>query len=193
MTARTTPGPRERLLDAARQLTYTQGMGVGIDAILKSANVARRSLYEHFGGKDGLITEVLRRTAVVDVAAYRTTMDAAGDHPRARLLAVFDRLGEVADTPAFRGCRYLAADLALADPDHPGHAVTREYREDVHQILEHELVRLEHPRPGHAADQLQLLIDGLLVVAATRPGSGPAAAARELAERVVDEGRRAPA
>ncbi|KUJ69622.1 TetR family transcriptional regulator [Streptomyces albus subsp. albus] len=189
MTARTAPGPRERLLDAAQQLTYTQGMGVGIDAILKTANVARRSLYEHFGGKDGLITEVLRRTTAQDEADYRTTMQAAGEDPRDRLLAVFDRLGEVADTSEFRGCRYLAADLALADPDHPAHAVTREYRDRVQRLIEHELVTLGHPRPAHAADQLLLLIDGLLAVAATRPDARPAAAARELAEQILDTGR----
>lgn len=68
------PGPRERLLEAAKLLTYKQGVGVGVDALLKVANVARRSLYEHFGGKDGLITEVLRLTAAEDEAAYQQTM-----------------------------------------------------------------------------------------------------------------------
>ncbi|MFD0889640.1 TetR/AcrR family transcriptional regulator, partial [Streptosporangium algeriense] len=55
MATRTGPGPRERLLEAAGELTYRQGVGVGVDALLKAANVARRSLYEHFGGKDGLV------------------------------------------------------------------------------------------------------------------------------------------
>lgn len=191
MTTRTTapgrpgPGPRERLIDAARDLTYRQGMHVGIDAILKSANVARRSLYEHFGGKDGLIAAVLERTTEEDLAAYRATMSAAGDSPRDRLLAVFDRLGEIAGTDAFRGCRYLAADLALADPGHPGHAVTAAYRTGVRDLFETELVGLGHPRPGFAADQLLLLVDGLLATAATRPGTDPAWA-RELAEQVID-------
>ncbi|WP_371498087.1 TetR/AcrR family transcriptional regulator [Kitasatospora sp. NBC_00374] len=190
MTARTAPGPRERLLEAAQELTYSQGMGVGVDAILKAANVARRSLYEHFGGKDGLIAEVLRRSTAEDEAGYRETMRAAGEDPRDRLLAVFDNLAGVVDAPGFRGCRYLAADLALADPGHPGHEVTRDYRGSVHRLLERELVELGHPRPAHAADQLLLLIDGLLAAGATRPDTRPAAAARELAEHVLDAGRR---
>jgi AcrR family transcriptional regulator len=53
--------------------------------------VARRSLYEHFGGKDGLIAEVLRRAAAEDEGRYRAVMAAAGDDPRQRLLAIFDR------------------------------------------------------------------------------------------------------
>ncbi|MFD8637974.1 TetR/AcrR family transcriptional regulator [Streptomyces sp. NPDC059656] len=67
-TAAAKPGPRERLLLAAQELTYTQGVGVGVDALLKAAGVARRSLYEHFGGKDGLIAEVLRRSTAEDEA-----------------------------------------------------------------------------------------------------------------------------
>lgn len=185
MDTRTTSRPRERLLAAAKELTYRQGVGVGVDAILKEAKVARRSLYEHFGGKDGLIAEVLRLTAEEDVALYRQTMRAAGDDPRARLLAIFDMLGQVLEDPAFRGCRYLSADLALADPDHPAHGVTREYRARLHDLLAHELVDLGHPQPESAADQLLLLVDGVLAAGATRPDSDPARLARHLAEQVI--------
>ncbi|MFI6596419.1 TetR/AcrR family transcriptional regulator [Nonomuraea sp. NPDC050536] len=181
-----TPGPRERLLEAARDLTYTHGMGVGVDALLKTASVARRSLYEHFGGKDGLLAEVLRRTTAEDEKSYHRTMAAAGDDPRARLLAIFDHLTDVVSRSDFRGCRYLAADLALADPDHPAHAITRQYRADIHDLLEAELVHLGHPTPAQAADQLHLLIEGLLATAATRPGATPAQSARALAEHIID-------
>ncbi|MFI6818970.1 TetR/AcrR family transcriptional regulator [Nonomuraea sp. NPDC050328] len=185
MSVRTQPGPRERLLRAAHELIYSQGVNVGVDALLKAANVARRSLYEHFGGKDGLIVEVLSSAAADDAADYRNTMDRAGDHPRERLLAVFDRLGEIIARPGFHGCRYLAADLALTDPDHPAHQVSRDYRSQVHELLKRELVALRHPRPEHAAHQLLLLIDGTLAAGATRPGTDAASAARELAEHVL--------
>lgn len=139
------PSPRERLLDAAQRLSYTHGVNVGVDALLKAANVARRSLYEHFGGKDGLIAEVLRRAAAEDEAHYRAVMAAAGDDPRQRLLAIFDDLDTIIHAPDFRGCRYLGADLALADDDHPAHTVTRQYRNTVHQLLQHEVDQLGHP------------------------------------------------
>ncbi|MCM2417068.1 TetR/AcrR family transcriptional regulator [Streptomyces sp. RKAG293] len=186
MTTRTAPGPRERLLEAAQRLTYSHGMGVGVDALLKEANVARRSLYEHFGGKDGLIAEVLRRSTAEDEAAYHQAMEAAGDDPRARLLGVFDGIAVAIDRPDFRGCRYLAADLALTDPDHPGHAITRAYRMRVQQLLEHELLALGHPHVMAAAGQLLLLIDGALAAGVTRPATHPAASARQLAGHVLD-------
>lgn len=186
MTTHPRPGPRERLLSAAKDLTYQQGMGVGVDAILKASKVARRSLYEHFGGKDGLITEVLRMTAVEDEAAYQRAMGTAGDDPRSRILAVFDWLAEVVEEPDFRGCRYLAAELALADPDHPGREVARRYHQRMHDLMEDELRALGHPQSDHAADQLLLLINGTLAVGASQPGRHPAASARLLAEHILD-------
>lgn len=186
VTARLEPGPRERLLHAAQRLSYLHGATIGVDALLKAANVARRSLYEHFGGKDGLIAEVLRRSAAEDEARYRAVLAAAGDDPRERLLAIFDELDNVIREPDFRGCRYLAADLALANDTHPAHAVTREYRERIHQLLEREVEQLGHPRPAEAADQLLLLIEGTLATGATRPGARPAKAARELAEKSLN-------
>jgi AcrR family transcriptional regulator len=187
METSTRSRPRERLLAAARELTYSQGIGVGVDAILKEASVARRSLYEHFGGKDGLIAEVLRLAAADDEAMYREVMRAAGDDPRARLLAIFDdMLAKVIADPDFRGCRYLSADLALADPGHPAHGITRQYRDHIHELLEDELVKLGHQQPAAAAHQLLLLIDGTLAAGATRPDSDPAHLARQLAEQVID-------
>ncbi|WP_067473587.1 TetR/AcrR family transcriptional regulator [Actinomadura hibisca] len=179
------PGPRERLLEAASDLTYEQGVHVGVDAILKRADVARRSLYQHFGGKDELIAETLRQADVYD--RYRRAMDEAGGRPRDRILAVFDRLEEITTAPSFRGCRYTAAELSLTDPEHPAHAEVRAYKDRLHRLFADELQRHGHPTPDAGADQILVLIDGLLAHALTRPDAHPALAARDLAEFVLDQ------
>lgn len=180
------PGPRERLLDAAERLTYTAGANVGVDALLKEANVARRSLYQHFGGKDALIDELLRGTAQKDLDAYRSAMDSAGDDPRTRVLAIFDYLDTVVSSPGFRGCRYLGTDLALANPDHPAHEATRDYRRALHEVVHHEMQRLGHPEPADGAEQILLLIEGTLASGASRPAARPAQIARRMAGTVLD-------
>ncbi|MGI5489688.1 TetR/AcrR family transcriptional regulator [Microtetraspora malaysiensis] len=179
------PGPRERLLEAASDLTYEQGVHVGVDAILKRADVARRSLYQHFGGKDGLIAQTLREAGID--ARYRQVMDDAGDNPRERILAVFDELEKVTTTPSFHGCRYTAAELALTDPAHPAHAEIRTYKDELHRMFAAELRRHGHPTPDFGADQLFVLVDGVLAHAVTRPDAHPALAARAMAEHVLDQ------
>jgi AcrR family transcriptional regulator len=187
MTTLTRPGPRERLLEAARELTYTHGVGVGVDAILEAAGVARRSLYQHFGGKDRLLAEVLRTTADRDVQQYRDALDSGGTEPRARILALFDAVYNEVDQPAFHGCRYAAADLGLTDADHPVHAETSAYKRRLHDLLAVETGNLGHPEPERAADELLLLIDGTFAFAATLPGAQAVQAVRGLVEHVLDE------
>lgn len=178
------PGPRERLLDAGQRLFYERGASVGIEAVLTEANVARRSLYEHFGGKDGLIEAVLARAAEQDLAWYEAALASSTD-PRERLLGVFDHLHELVSDPQFRGCRYFATDLALADPDHPAHATADTFRARLRSLLLRELHAMRHPRPEEAADRLHLLIEGTLVMGATQGARRPALAARELAAAVL--------
>jgi len=185
MSATTSSGPRERLLTAGQQLFYSHGASVGVDALLKKANVARRSLYEHFGGKDGLIEAVLRRAAEEDLAWYESAL-AGSASPRERLLGLFDRLDELVTDPDFRGCRYFATDLALADPDHPAHAETDRFRRRLRRLLVQELEASGHARPERAAEQLHLLIEGTLVMGATQEGQHPARTARDLAVLVID-------
>jgi AcrR family transcriptional regulator len=152
--------------------------------LLKEANVARRSLYEHFGGKDGLVEAVLRRATEQDLAWYEAAL-AGGTAPRDRLLGLFDRLDELVADADFRGCRYFATDLVFADPDHPAHAETAAFRRGLRALLVGELEAMGHADPDRAAEQLHLLIEGTLVAGATQGKEHPARAARELAAVVI--------
>src|SRR5947208_3462598 len=102
-------GPRARLLAAADELFYEQGIHtVGIDRLLEHAGVAKASLYSTFGSKDALIGEYL----AVRFERRRLRIEAAlAKHqaPRARLLAVFDALTERVAEKDFRGCAFVRA------------------------------------------------------------------------------------
>ncbi|MFC7549135.1 TetR/AcrR family transcriptional regulator [Plantactinospora sp. GCM10030261] len=185
MSAPARPGPRDRLIQAARELTYQQGFTVGVDAILARAGVARASLYQHFGGKDGLLAEVLR--TATDEQRYRDALAAGGDRPRDRLRAFFDELRRVVSQPRFHGCRYTMAALTLTDPEHPTHTEIRNFKNRIHALFEQELRDLDHPDPVFAADQLLVLTDGVMMQAVTRRGTDPGRAAKALAEMVLDQ------
>ena len=62
MASTRTEEARERLLTAANELFYTEGVHtVGIDRIIERAGVAKATLYSAFGSKDELIQAYLAR------------------------------------------------------------------------------------------------------------------------------------
>jgi AcrR family transcriptional regulator len=178
-------GPRQRLLEAAKELTYTQGVAVGTDAILREASAARNSLYQHFGDKAGLIAAALSESADADIRRYQERFAAGGEDPRLRILAVFDWLEEVTARPTFRGCRYASAELGLPAADHPAHAVIHTYASRLHVLFEAELSALGHPNPPQAATQIVSLVHGALATALLQPETQPVRALRPVVEQIL--------
>src|SRR3978361_39067 len=98
------PPARERLLDAANQLFYEEGVHtVGIDRIIERAGVAKASLYSAFGSKDELVRAYLEGRHEKRQARILAGLERF-ETPRDRLLGVFDVLAEIAASPEFRGC-----------------------------------------------------------------------------------------
>src|ERR1700730_2974422 len=97
MNLRTTEkaSPRERLLAAANELFYEEGVNtVGIDRVIARAGVAKASLYNTFGSKDELVRAYLEGRQAL--RQDRTTRALARcDTPRERILCVFEVLGQM--------------------------------------------------------------------------------------------------
>jgi AcrR family transcriptional regulator len=174
------PSARERLLAAADELFYREGVNtVGIDRVIERAGVAKASLYSQFGSKDELIRAYLHqrhesRRQRIEEGLQRY------DTPRERLLGVFDLLGELFARPGSRGCAFVNAG-AEAPAGGVIDQATREYRGWL-QGLFTELARSAGAAdPEGLAVQLMLLYDGTAVSARMAPGSSSAPAARAAA------------
>ncbi|MCZ0976031.1 TetR/AcrR family transcriptional regulator [Streptomyces albulus] len=109
--------PRERLLDTAGRLFYTQGIhAVGVEQLVTEAGVTRATFYRHFAGKEGLVVAYLeaRGAGVEDAVAAIL----AAHRGRDALLAIMDMIGDNLCRPGFRGCGFLNAAAEYPDPAH---------------------------------------------------------------------------
>src|SRR5882724_12232385 len=107
--ASTSPSPRDRLLAAANELFYEEGVNtVGIDRIIERAGVAKASLYSSFGSKDELVRSYLQARYLARRERIEKKL-LTSDTPREKLLAIFDVLAELMATPGFRGCAFVRA------------------------------------------------------------------------------------
>ncbi|MET7475959.1 TetR/AcrR family transcriptional regulator [Streptomyces sp. NPDC005648] len=159
MTTEAKSSSRERLLEAAATLTYRDGVSIGVDALCKAAGVSKRSMYQLFESKGELLAASLEERA----SAYvRTLLPAADDDrpPRERIMHVFEQLESQAGAPDFQGCRYLAVQIELKDPDHPASRVAHRVKENLTGFFRREAEKGGASDPDLLARQLILVFDG---------------------------------
>src|ERR1700689_3729685 len=152
----TGPPARERLLAAADELFYREGVQtVGIDRIISRAGVAKASLYSNFGSKEELVRAYLesRHARTSDRISRALTRFRS---PRDQLLAVFDVQGEQFTDPAFNGCAFVMASAEAQDGGAVEHAAEA-YRDWVRTLFTTLASEARVADPDALARQLHLL------------------------------------
>ena len=182
------PASRRRLLDAAGELFYRDGIGaVGVDLVSKAAGVSKRTLYQQFGSKDELVAASLEHAGHAILGIYLPSDDpvSAGRPPREQILAVFDGQRDWAGTAEFRGCPFINTTTELADPQHPACRVARHYKLQLRGFFAAQAERGSAAEPQRLADQLLVIFDGAMVQAVMGIVQNPDAA-RTAAQALLD-------
>jgi AcrR family transcriptional regulator len=176
---------RQRLLDAADELFYSQGMHrVPIDQVIEKAGVPAETLLEAFGGTDELVRAYLRarHTRLQDALAR----DLPGyPTPRDRLVGVFEIQGRSFVEPGFRGCALVTAS-AEALPGEVVEEVVTEYRDWIHNLFFDLAFAAETTHPEELAEQLVVLFDGAAISAWLDARPSTVNTTRAVAEALVD-------
>jgi AcrR family transcriptional regulator len=190
MPTTTKPSPRERLLDAATELFYAEGVHtVGIDRVIERAGVAKASLYSTFGNKEGLVRAYLEQRHEVVLGRLQRAAATESD-PVQRLLAVFDSQAQQFELPDYRGCAFAAA-AAESPAEGQIAEATAEYRAEVRDLFVELAAEAGFADPDRLADQLKLIYDGSSVAANLDRNPGIASPARAAAQILIDAAPRA--
>jgi AcrR family transcriptional regulator len=183
------PSPRERLLAAADDLFYREGVQtVGIDRIVQQAGVAKASLYNLFGSKEELVQAYLdarhentREQVERVLTRFRT--------PRERLLGVFDAQGQLFTEPDFNGCAHMTAS-AEAKHGSPVECAADRYRLWVRTLFTDLAREAGVADPDDLARQLHLLYDGAGTAARMDRDPSAATTARAAGAALFDSARK---
>ena len=139
-----TKSARDKLLNAAHILFYSEGIHeTGIDAIVKRAGVAKKSLYNNFKSKDDLILAYLQVQHEEWLSFYRVREKQATT-PKECIIAVFAAYidhAEFAYEKGFRGCGLLNA-AAEFPANAPERKMVCKQKEEVEKILISHLERI---------------------------------------------------
>ncbi|MEU5340742.1 MULTISPECIES: helix-turn-helix domain-containing protein [unclassified Streptomyces] len=169
MTRRSYPkglAKREEILATALEVIAEHGFsGATLRELADASNLSITGLVHHFGTKEQLFTEVLRRRDEIDADAYDT------DKLPETSTAMIERLAGLVDRNAtVPGLVTLYSNLSAdaTAPEHPAHEYFRERYDQSRNLGRHSLSHLqdrgELPAGMDADDLAQLMIaamDGL--------------------------------
>jgi AcrR family transcriptional regulator len=175
---------RERLLDAANELFYREGVHtVGIDRVIEHAGVAKASLYNTFGSKDELVGAYLGCRHESTAARIMAFLERFGT-PRDKLLGVFEAQADLFAEPHFRGCAFVSA--SSESPSEVVSSAADSYRGWVRGLLTGLARDAGVPDPEPLGRKLHLLYDGASLSARMDHDPSAAVAARAAAEALLD-------
>jgi AcrR family transcriptional regulator len=175
------PAPRERLLQAADRLFYEEGIcTIGVDRILKEADVARASLYTTYGSKDELVGAYLRQRSANWQAMVAEVLPTRWATPAERIAGVFELMTEWFAAPGYHGCPFINASAEAMAVE-----VVAQVR-DQHRAWVRDLFAGLGREAGAAdpvalADELVLLYDGSMVGAQLDASAAPGRTAQRAA------------
>lgn len=108
----------DKILDTAETLFYEQGYNnTGINQIIEQADIAKASLYKHFGSKTDLLVAYVARFHGRWFERLQAHVDQVSD-PKEKLLAIFDHHAARQKMAGFGGCVFIKAneEAGMSDP-----------------------------------------------------------------------------
>jgi len=184
---------REKILATAEKLIYENGIhATGMDLLVKTSGVARKSIYRYFATKDDVAAAALNARDVRWMQWFKSECEKA-ETPQARILGIFDVLGSWFESDGFRGCAFINTAGEVGDADDPIRQIAKLHKQ---KLLDYtlELTRqLQVNDPVKLARQLFVLIEGTITVARVMGDFTALDSARDIAKLLLEQEQRASA
>jgi AcrR family transcriptional regulator len=178
-----TPAGR-RILTAAAELFYTRGIhAVGVEAIAAAAGVTKKTLYDRFGSKEGLVAAYLEDRSERWQRWLARHLDEAT--PEQRLLAPFDALDAWLRREPRRGCAFVNAAAELPSAGEQGRRVADREKRAMRTLFTRLAAEAGEPEPETLGAQLYMLHEGATVAYALTGDDAAVATARAAAARLA--------
>jgi AcrR family transcriptional regulator len=156
---------RRRILDSASTLFYTLGVrSVSADRVIAESGVSKVTFYRHFPRKDDLVVAYLDELSERERLAFLGARERLDDDGLWRWYV--ESIVEAGCAPGFRGCPFINAAAEYSDATHVVRVAVARHREWVQQRLAELAEGYGATEPSRVAQEIQMLRDGALVLAA---------------------------
>ena len=177
---------KEHLVQTALELFYRDGFhSTGIDKILRESGVAKMTLYKHFRSKEELILAVLEERDRQFREWFLRELERRAVTPQEKLLAAFDVL-ELWFHGEFRGCMFINAAAEYSDINEDIHRFSGDHKKHMLKYLTDLAQAAGAPDPESLAFQLNMLIEGAIVIAHVCQDPSSAQKAKVAAKTLIE-------
>lgn len=179
-----------KILASAEDLIYQHGIhATGMDLLVKTSGVARKSIYRHFTNKDDVAAAALGARDVRWMEWFRTECDKA-DSPQARILNLFTVLKAWFTSEGYRGCAFINTAGEVGDPDDPIRLIARQHKQKLLDYTLELTTQLNIRQPEALARQLLVLMEGAITVSRVMGDYSAADDARDVAQVLLKQAAR---
>jgi len=181
MTKTTTSAVHDKVLATAEHLIYHNGIhAMGMDLLVRSSGVARKSIYRYFTTKEEIAARALSARDIRWMNWFRTESDKAAT-AEGQLLNMFGVLKAWFESEGFCGCAFINTAGEIGDPSSPVRQIARLHKQKLLDYILERCQQLPAQAPDALAKQLLILIDGAITLARVMGDYSAADSAREVA------------
>lgn len=182
-----TTDTRGKILATAEDLIYQNGIhATGMDLLVKTSGVARKSIYHHFTNKDEVAAAALNARDVRWMEWFRYECDKA-DTPRERILNMFVVLKGWFESEGYRGCAFINTAGEMGDPDDPVRQIAKVHKQKLLNYLLELTGQLNMEQPLPLARQLLILIEGAITMSRVMGDYRAADDAKDIAHKLLSQ------
>lgn len=179
-------GKRADILEAANRLFEMQGFNAtGVDQLAAESGVTKRTIYKHFGSKEGLIEAVLEVHHAEMMASTREQLSKVAPEGAARLMACLDLYQDWFAKPNFAGCIFVKTLNEYGQCSARLSAIASRAKQAMRDLLVELAADVGAKDPERLADQLQILLEGCIVVAQAGKRADVIETARPMAAQLI--------
>ncbi|MDI9277968.1 TetR/AcrR family transcriptional regulator [Pantoea sp. EABMAA-21] len=187
-----TTDTRDKILKTAEELIYQNGIhAMGMDLLVKTSGVARKSIYRHFANKEDVASAALTERDERWMQWFRTESD-KGKTPQERILNMFTVLKSWFESDGFRGCAFINTAGEVGDPEDPVRQIAKMHKQ---KLLDYALelteqLNVEHPED--LARQLLILLEGAITMSYVMGDGSAADNAQDIAKLMLERASSGP-
>lgn len=186
-TPRTAVPAREKIIDAANALFYSEGIrAVSVDAIAEKAGLTKKTLYYHFESKDDLVAAYLTARDQPNLKLYESWYEKAEGSVADKIAAIFTNLARASRHPKWKGCGFLRTAAELANmPGHPAMKIGAAHKKKFETWLAGVFATEHAADPQALARHIVILLDGVFATLLVHRDPAYALSAAEAARALV--------